>query len=119
MSDWKSDLVGRYPHLFGPGGYPTVGAGWRELLEEVVAAIDKARDGGDVSIVQIKEKFGTLRLYRHDSGLSERAKDEINDAVRKAEARSAVTCEICGAEGRLHNLDGYVVTRCPDHAAGK
>lgn len=44
-------------------------------------------------IAQIKEKFGTLRLYC----------DNVNDYVRGiidlAEAMSAETCEVCGSRG--------------------
>jgi hypothetical protein len=35
-----------------------------------------------------------------------------------AVARSACTCEICGAEGRLYSRRGWLATRCAEHAAG-
>jgi hypothetical protein len=59
---------------------------------------------------QIKENYGTLRFYWPDS-LSA-------DAIARAVARSATTCDVCGEEGRLR--DGlWMVTRCDAHAEGR
>lgn len=35
-----------------------------------------------------------------------------------AEARSACTCETCGAEGRLYDHGIWLATVCADHAQG-
>lgn len=45
--------------------------------------------------VQVKEKFGLLRFYMSHSS------DEIDEYIRAAVAKSKVTCELCGAEGKL------------------
>jgi hypothetical protein len=39
--------------------------------------------------------------------------------VDLAEARSACTCEICGAEGRLYDHSDWLTTRCAEHAEGE
>ena len=44
---------------------------------------------------QVKEKFGTLRFYYTGGD------DRIDGMVRMAESMSAVTCETCGAPGKL------------------
>lgn len=115
---WKDDLVHRCQHLFGPGGHPTVGDGWRDLLERALARIEAARGSGSVEIVQIKKKFGTLRLYWGGKNISKSALARIEEAIALAEARSACTCEECGAEGRLYDRSGWYLTRCPLHASG-
>jgi len=58
-------------------------------------------------IVQIKEKFGTLRVY-----VDNRDEDAMTRAlIGFAESMSAATCEECGAPGRAR--DGYwIKTRC-------
>jgi hypothetical protein len=121
--DWRDDLMRRYPQLFAGSGYPTVGDGWQDLLERALKRIVTAvaRDGAKASvrIVQIKEKFGTLRLYFHSRQLSKKALAELDEAIKLAEARSACTCEECGAEGRLYDRNGWYLTRCPRHSDGE
>jgi hypothetical protein len=125
---WQADLIARYPDLFvqeirgrtTTPGYPAVGEGWRDLVETVVARIAAASlDSGSLKIGQIKEKFGTLRLYldRCD-GLPEASLSVINEAISLGEARSACTCETCGAEGRLYDASGWFLTACERHAKG-
>jgi len=125
--DWQRALVERYPHLFMHGsgsgsyapGYPATGDGWRELIERAIERIDAA--GNDrIRITQIKEKFGTLRVYFDIlGGASEEEENAIKEAVALAEARSSCTCEHCGAEGRLYEAGSWLQTACPDHARGQ
>jgi hypothetical protein len=62
-----------------------------------------------VVAVQIKEKFGTLRFY-YDGG------DEyIRGLVSMAEVISEITCETCGAPGKLRP-GGWIRTLCDTHA---
>lgn len=127
--DWRDALIASYPGLFkvtesgliGTPGYPTVGDGWRELVETAVARIAKAVDAaqpGSAKIVQIKEKFGGLCLYWQGWQLGAATDDAIDEAVALAEARAACTCETCGEEGRLHNKHGWLLTACDLHAQG-
>jgi hypothetical protein len=122
-NDWRNELMQRYPQLFEQGGIPTVGDGWQDLLERALKRIAAAvaRDGAKASvrIVQIKEKFGTIRIYRDGHKLSKKALAKIDEAIELAEARSACTCEECGNEGRLYDRKGWYLTRCPRHSAGE
>jgi hypothetical protein len=127
--NWRDELLKRYHNLFvtphehlsTARGYPTVGDGWRDLLEKACARITQAlslEPGGVVRVSQIKEKFGTLRFYYDTKNLSDQTEKAVELSVDLAEARSKCTCEVCGNEGDLYNKDGYVVTLCPDHAEG-
>lgn len=105
----------------GPGkfvGYDAVGPGWKHLLEILdrimVRAIENARinaavtlpehreEGNtaeaSVEILQIKEKFGGLRVYFQTKGMSIRFREYLNGAASFAECMSLRTCEVCGAE---------------------
>lgn len=127
---WQADLVARYPDLFvqeihgraSTPGYPAVGDGWRDLVETAVARIAdvaESLENGSLKIGQIKEKFGTLRLYLDRSdGLSEASTSAADEAISLGEARSACTCETCGAEGRLYDASGWFSTACDRHAKG-
>jgi hypothetical protein len=124
--DWRADLLNRYPDLFQPHGdpptaqgWPSVNDGWRDLLERACVRIRAAVlvDGGTFHATQIKEKFGSLRLYWEGS-LSQKALAIVEEAVDLAEARSSCTCEICGEPGVLYG-GGWMTTRCEAHAEGR
>lgn len=57
---------------------------------------------------QVKEKYGKLRFYMNFDT------DEMSDLIRKAEALSGETCEICGQKGTL-NSSGWIRCRCSAH----
>ena len=105
---WRSELVARYPHLFNctstgetyAPGCPTVGDGWRDLVETAsrrISDVSAAAPEASVTIEQIKEKFGCLRFYWSGRDLSEAVKHAIKETVALAVARSGCTCEVCGA----------------------
>lgn len=54
---------------------------------------------------QVKEKFGTLRIYWTS------ATDEMYAITDEAEEKSETTCEICGAIGKLRG-QGWLYTNC-------
>jgi len=84
--------------------------GWISLIERIIAVV-RARNE-TIQIVQIKEKFGSLRFY-FDGGSS-----ELREEIRKIEAEASKTCDVCGDVGSSGG-DGWVVTRCPIHKSFK
>ena len=77
--------------------------GWRHIVEPL---IKRCNEEG-VTILQIKEKFGTLRFYVQG------ASDELYEAIEAAERESEVTCEKCGTEGKLRT-DGWWRILCDE-----
>jgi hypothetical protein len=71
--NWRVELIEAYPDLFRPPagapegaeGSPECGEGWRDLLDRACVRIRRAvhADGGSFRFTQIKEKYGTARLY--------------------------------------------------------
>jgi len=68
-----------------------IGDGWIPLVEELIQKLIDL--GWNKKIAQIKEKFGTLRVYLDD------ATEEMRELVYKYEAKSAEICELCGKPG--------------------
>jgi hypothetical protein len=114
-SDWRIDLIRAHPRLFEimpdeperSFGYPLCEAGWRDILERLCIRIENAlRANETFEFVRIKQKLGVLRVD-WDGEVSEETKVPIGEAVNLAVARSACSCEICGAEGRLYSNRGW------------
>lgn len=62
-----------------------------------------------VSVLQVKEKFGTLRFYYAGGD------DTVAGMVSMAETMSACTCEVCGNPGKIRRT-GWYQTLCDTHA---
>jgi hypothetical protein len=116
VAKWPSwfHVNGDLRHTLMPLGF-VHGDGWFPLLlrlcedlEPLVAETEK-ESGKPFEVLQVKEKFGTLRFYmsHHTDGIDER--------INSAQEQSSRTCEICGQRGKLANLQ----TRCDEHAQKK
>jgi len=85
-----------------------VGEGWSPIVK---VAVDFIKSHGG-NILQVKEKFGGLRIYTHGGDY-----EAIDAAVRDAERKASTTCEHCGAPGVLrHSDNGYLFTACERHS---
>jgi hypothetical protein len=83
-----------------------------ERLAEIIAADFRTVPEviPQVTLDQVKEKFGTLRFYYTGGD------DYISGLVSMAESMSGVTCEECGSPGKTHG-GGWVRTLCDEHEA--
>jgi len=99
------------------------GDGWFPILDQLMGNIQHHIDWNNknfekgyaqykqvpqVTLDQVKEKFGTLRFYYTGGD------DIINGMVRMAESMSAVTCEQCGNPGTTGG-QGWITTLCETH----
>lgn len=114
-----------YPEMFAhPYGGFAIGPGWwpivASLCRNIQAHIDWKNEQCDkygrgngciqVTVAQIKEKFGGLRFYA-DGG-----DDTTDGMIRMAEAWATHTCEECGAPGTMRH-GGWIRTLCDKHEA--
>lgn len=105
-------LIQRYPLCFAGAWDVSMGDGWVPIIDELCAFVEPVLAGMPVEsrphILQVKEKFGGLRVY-----MSEPI-DIIERAIRRAEVLCAKTCELCGAPGTLGARDGstWISTLC-------
>jgi len=92
------------------------GDGWFNILNQLMGSIQhhldwKNKSGlvvDQVTLDQVKEKFGTLRFYYSGGD------DTIDGMVRLAESMTCVTCEVCGSPGTQNN-GGWITTLCETH----
>lgn len=91
--------------------------GWKNIIETAAEDIEKINKNNDVTIcaVQIKEKFGGLRIYTDIIGEDSSVNyGTYKDIINTAKERSFKTCELCGSEGKLVSEGGWYKTRCSE-----
>ena len=96
------------------------GDGWFNILDQLMGNIQHHIDWKNkkeevvpqVTLNQVKEKFGTLRFYYTGGD------DVIDGMVTMAESISGVTCEECGSPGKRVG-GGWVTTLCEAHAEAR
>ena len=90
--------------------------GWYGLTLPVIEEIrlyNKSNPDNQIQIRQIKQKFGSLRIYVSD------CPDYIEAMIAKAEYESKRTCEICGAGGKTESINDWYWTLCEEHKKAK
>ena len=91
------------------------GDGWFELEWRLCEDLEKllGEHLDSYRLVQIKEKFGTLRWY--DNGnYPDHLYSAIQDRVYDAELESSRVCELCGKPGRLNTDRAWWQTLCEE-----
>lgn len=92
--------------------------GWRktfgeQICEEIQKLLEEADWVDKYRILQIKEKFGSLRWY--DSSVPESIRERLNNIIKKYEDLSARTCFICGAQATKIST-GWICPWCDKYA---
>lgn len=89
--------------------------GWRQLIDDAFEAVEEIlfqHSGEYFWIVQVKEKFGGLRIYFREAGRPQEASTRLSEIMTDAEARSRYICEICGTSARVGLKDSTYSVRC-------
>jgi len=93
------------------------GDGWFTILDQLMSKIQHHIDWKNkkdievpqVTFDQVKEKFGSLRIYYSGGD------DVIDGMIQMAQSMSSVTCEQCGNPGSMRGR-GWLYTSCNTHA---
>lgn len=97
-------------------GFPALIAcdeGWHQLI--VSLDIELSKIDSNYTVVQIKEKFGTLRYYIA-SDATERKLRKMHKIIQRYEYLSSKTCEKTGGPGVLMYYKGLYKTLDPSIA---
>jgi hypothetical protein len=100
--------------------------GWASLINEAYDILDIFNTNEhSITVAQVKEKFGTLRMYTYNhlkvikdgTDIQQMVDDEVFRAVQGQlyliEIKSAHICEFCGKEGRVLDKNGWYKCMCP------
>jgi len=107
--DW-SQLQEEYKDLLGENFYFECNTGWYNILRCFLRLVLHEKEHSpekfeEFHVYQIKEKFGTLRVYLSSTT------EKVVAAVQYAELLSSCTCETCGRPGERRG-GGWISTLC-------
>lgn len=93
----------------GPGWHPVI----KKVLDKISQYNQDSPEDSRIFVDQVKEKFGTLRIYvTYDNVPKETIKD-INAAISEAENEARDTCEFCGTKENVGiRIKGWYTTMC-------
>jgi len=122
LKDTEKEIMDKYKRFIHPEKPMTeclmcfgfeCGEGWFPILDLAFHEMNKLELPKGFEIIQVKEKYGTLRIYVNNYT------DEIDRIIEEAEKNAEVTCELCSARGMLHRRNGWLRTLCPTCAETK
>lgn len=114
----EKELFEKYPKLFRQKDLPMsqtclcwgaeCGSGWYDLIDTMCSTIENHCKNAKLKceFVQIKEKFGRLRVYE------EGGDDFIRGVISMAEHISGRICERCGNPGMITKQGGWLRCEC-------
>ena len=106
----------RIPGHFVESGYDrqlaldSVKCGWAHLINDLFDFIDTQNI--KIKIIQVKEKYGGLRIY------TDVINESLDEKIIELERASFKICEDCGLDGHLRGGSRYR-TLCEEHANGQ
>jgi hypothetical protein len=115
----EKELVNKYPNLYKEynkspiescmcWGF-TCGNGWFDII----ANLSEKLDNLNVVAIQVKEKFGGLRFYyTFEDNVNDETREKARNLVSEAEMLSYKTCESCGKEAEVEQINGWISTLC-------
>jgi hypothetical protein len=129
---FSKEMHESYPKIFSkPFGGFCIGPGWYQIVHSLCGNIQShinhikctreklleknpynhpiPEDIDQVTVDQIKEKFGGLRFYYTGGD------NVIDGMVRMTESWAEHTCEICGNLGANRSIRGWLTTLCDVH----
>lgn len=109
-------ILNTFPDMFiqegrGPDRKTTMisniacGDGWFDIIYNLCEELEAMKP----KVMQIKEKFGTLRFY---ASFTKDYSKQGWEVIRKAEGQSAETCEECGEPGEFRIRNGWRMLSC-------
>lgn len=105
--DLYDKLKNKYPETFTDCFDFSPPDGWEPIVERLID--DLMFVDPTTKIVQVKEKFGELRVYA--SPMNEASYDLIDEAEKQCET----ICQRCGKPGEFRNRNGWYYVACEEH----
>ena len=106
------DLVFRNRKFISPNAFDiSPPFAWLPLIQEIFDFCEY--NSYNIKVMQIKEKFGTLRFY-YDVPMN-KYRESLDQEIQKMCARTSDICQICGDSPAFEKSDGWISYRCEKH----
>ena len=123
ITEKQKALIDKYPKLFRQVGLPPTvscmawgiecGEGWYPIIDKLSAKLIEMY-GDKIEYAQIKEKFGTMRVYVDLLDKDIKLMD-VFGIISEYEAMSGIICERCGKPASIRSIRGWLCTLCDEH----
>lgn len=115
-----------YPELLSESIGCAVITPWEPYVRRMLDKLETLRSSGaDVKVIQIKEKFGSLRVYSRVYNQELEGIDaKVDEIVQEAVTASANICSVCGSTAEvqlsLRTPDsGWLLRLCKEHRSAE
>ena len=114
----KSELVAKYPYMFGG---PNIGIdlyeGWMPTFEVACDAVNTllGSDKAGFHFSQVKEKYGSARIYWDSKIRDKKLERAISQLLKHAEEATESLCIVCGASAEIKEYGGWFACLCDLH----
>ena len=124
MIDQKEDLISVLEAKYGQftkGCAYYLPEGWFKLVDELLENLSAIPGWQSSFVVQIKEKFGGLRVYIQTPNdfsyaINDLSYAMIQQLITEAEGKSFHICQWCGTPGKTRSSSRHwVYTSCEEH----
>lgn len=117
MTPWYNHIITSYPSLFSKVSYIDTDQGWESIILTTCEFLHTQnsninRNYSNICFSQIKEKFGSIRLYIESNGSTIYA-PYINGFINAMESISQHICESCGNPGSIQQFNHLLKCQCP------
>lgn len=111
-------MVNKYPRVFADFSdevFSEIPEGWTVLVDQMCKQLDgilKSMDPNHATVftvMQIKEKFGSLRFYYHIETTNDSLYQRIKSIIHEHEVKSQFICQYTGNPGELCMKDKWLM----------
>ena len=113
--EWVEFTTKDYPELLKGNIGCSIAGAWGPIVKEALDQLEILRaDGVDIQVAQIKDKFGTLRIYTRQTT------ESADVIIKEAEIKASNACMVCGStddvmRGYRKKYSGWLLNLCKEH----
>jgi hypothetical protein len=94
--------------------------GWIQLLERMLQSMSEIPEFDMERVLQIKAKFGDLRVYwADDQSVSKEVREKVETLIGVATKEASETCSLCGADQASIDHEDWGAIKCEQCAKCK
>lgn len=116
---WYNHIISSYPFLFSKISHIETDKGWESIILSTCKFLHSQNSNINLPnqfyFSQIKEKFGSIRLYINSdtNSITTSNNSYVNGFIHAMENISHYICESCGNPGTIQQFNNLLKCQCP------